>query len=273
MPSAGRGAGGRFAAGNIFGSSRLGYAVGDPAFLESEQSKAGKYFRSIEFGTQGFVGRILAGAWGFGPRGARINEEATPFGPRGEQVFIPFAATLEGADLMLGAQRARRYLTKLGFKGSATGEVGPRGGRQRFSGPAVRGVVRHEIVAMDAYAKAAAAFQPAARELEAIKQAFLESGLTLEKDVKGRRTPTKAASAAFVGRTGLLAGHATSAGGLSLAKIDKTFQSELTNANRLLAEALAGEVALEQRDLTKRKASSTGFLEESTLDRRNRFPN
>lgn len=270
MAGSGRGAGGRFATGNLFGSSRLGYAVGNPAFLESEQSKAGKYFRSIEFGTHGFVGRVLAGAWGIGPRGARINEEATPFGAPREQVFVPFAATLQAEDLALGARRARRYLTKLGYKGIVTGE-GPRGGK-RYSGPAVRGVVRHEIQAMDAYAKAAAAFQPGERELQAIIQAFRESGLDVSREQKGRRTPTKAATATFVGRTGFMVGHAVSQGGLSLAKIDKTFQKELIDANRLLAEALAGEVALQQKELIKRKAVSTGTLEESTLDRRNRFP-
>lgn len=271
MP-AGRGAGGRFAEGNIFGSGHLGYAVGNPEFLESEESKAGLYFRSIEFGTHGFVGRHLAGAWGYGPRGARINEEAVPFGRPSDQVFVPFASTLEGPDLLLGAARARRYLTKLGFRGEATGQVGPRGGKGRYSGPAVRGVVKHEIVAMNAYEKAAAAFQPAEREWEAIKQAFAVSGLDLTKDVRGRRTPTKAVSATFVGRTGFMRGFATSEGGRSLAKIDRTFQSELTDANRLLAEALASEVALEQKNLIKRRGSSTGQLEASTLDRRNRFP-
>lgn len=271
MPASGRSAGGQFAPGNVFGSSRLGYAVGFPSFLESEQSKAGKYFRSIEFGTHGFIGRVLAGAWGYGPRGAKINEEAVPFGPPSNQVFVPFAKTLDAEGLILSAHRARRYLTNLGYRGEVVA-TGPRGGK-KYGGPPVRGVVKHEIKAMDAYQQAAARFEPAVREVEAIKQAFANSGLNLSKDVRGRRAPTKAATARFVGRVGAMAGFATSAGGLSLTKIDKVFQSELTDANRLLAQALASEVAIQQKDSLKRAGSSTGKLEESTLDRRNRFPN
>jgi hypothetical protein len=59
MASAGRDVGGRFTAGNIIGQGGIGIAVGFLDFLEGEESKVGKYFRSIEFGTQGFVGRSL----------------------------------------------------------------------------------------------------------------------------------------------------------------------------------------------------------------------
>lgn len=244
-------------AGN-FGATFTGYAVGNPEWIESQASKVGMYFRSIEYGTHGFVGRVLAGAFGFGSRGDRIYPDIVPFGAQtSNQSFVPFAPSLRDNDLALGASRASQYLRQLGF-----GRV-----------PTIA-VVQHEIEPHLAYEKGAAEFDPVAREVEAIKQAFANSGLTLS-DRSGRTTPTKAQTAGFapLSRGGFLSGHALSTSSRSLGNIDQVFRAELTEANRILALELAESIAeFYGPEHLKRPEASTGKLQAATLAPQNRFP-
>lgn len=202
------------------------------AFLESEASVAGKYFRSIEFGTKGFIGKELVVL-----PDRIVNALGTP------------------SDL----RDALAYLNATGGKL----------GRGRFVT-----TVKHEIEPKDAYERAFASFDPAARELDAIKQAFSNAGIS-SSDAKGRSRVSAASRSSFLSnnlRGRFISGSVLSQRSLSLAKIDSQFRAELTVANRILAEALAGEVALVYKESLKRPEQSTGKLVESTLDSRNRFP-
>lgn len=262
----------RFAAGNITSLSRFAFGVGNLEWLNSETSKVALYWREIDQGTHGFIGRKLAGAWGNegGPRGELIGGPAVGFGEGRGQKFIPFAATLRSEDeLAKGAVRAHSYLRRLGNRGAST-----------------RGVVKHEITAHRFFERAAENFDPVAREKEAIAAAFENSGI-LGKPTRanvasalGRKKPTgrprqQISSARAKSRLGgFLHVSVLSAGSQSLANVGgfTDFQRELTAANRLLAKEFADLVAAEFVSSRVRAATATGRLEEALLDRRNRFP-
>lgn len=263
--AAGHDALGHFAPGNLFGSGWLGYAVGNQEFLESSESKVGKYFRSIEYGTHGFEGRMLSGLWGEGTR-LRPAGDLVPFGPPAGQQFFPFGAST-GDPRLSSPAAAMHHLREGGFADE---------GR-----PAMRGRVTHEIAPMGAYEKGAQQFDVVTREMRAIEQAFRDSGLGTVVAAGGRKprgrnnaygAPGRRFQARLTGR-GFIQAQALSTRSRSLATVERVFQANLTEANRLLAHALASEVALAVTESLKRPLTSKGWLEEATLAAENRFPN
>lgn len=253
-----RGPGGRFT--SVGASHALGFAVGNEEFLNSAESKAGRYFRSIEHGTHGFVGRKLTGLWGAGTRGEPTGALGPPNAERSGEQFFPIRWTPDPR--LATAKTALAYLEKHGFA------------RQ------LRGVVKHEIAPMNAYGKAVESFNPVERELAAIEQAFKDSGLEMAMQSSGLRQRGSSRSYGPVGArfttrlrgAGFIHAQALSTRSRSLVNIDRQFQSNLIQANRLLAEAFASEVALAIKESLKRPLTSKGWLEEATLDPRNRFP-
>jgi hypothetical protein len=251
----------RFTTGNIESSKRLGFAVGNLAFLESQESRVGLYFRSVEFGTHGFIGRKLTGLWGLGTRLVPATGDFVPSGLGTGQQFFPLGPSTGNA-VLADRTSALAYLRKADL---------PR---------RLRGIVRHEIEPMNAYKRAGEKFNVREREREAIKQAFAESGLGLASSASGVKPRGRSNVTGEVGKrfetrleaAGFFEVHALSTRSRSLANIDRTFQAELTNANRLLAEALAGEVALLIKESLKRPLTSKGWMAAAATDRRNRFP-
>lgn len=263
-------------AGNFGGTGHLGFAVGDPTYLESSESGVASYFRSIEYGTQGFAERPLGGLFGDrgGPRGGLIEGNLSTFGSGAGQKFVPFNRSgeigQEGAIKALGylvahheiSFAAYRALLKRVKEGATTGPT--------FS------ATHKEIAPMNAYQRASDAFSPLQREQDALREVF--GRLTIDGKLvfgqgKGRRQPpTGERTKRFVGRTGFIGGFASSQFALSFAKIDQSLQLELTQANRELALALAAEVADTIEKSIKRPGTSTGKLVSATLQPENRFP-
>lgn len=278
------------APGNFAGSAPLGFAVGDPAFLESEASKVRAYWRGLEYGSDKFLGRVITGLWGDrgGPRGGLITGgELDTFhdGTGGQQKLVPFVRPQE--EVQIGARRALGYL--LGT-GQLTYPI-HRTFLSRLDQGDMRvptaGVIKRPIVAQHAYRDAVRRFQPLERERDAIAQIFGNRGFTTHGkhfatgrgeqghvrfvDTRSRRQ-APISSKGFVARTGFLTGSATSGYTYSLVNFDKVFQRELVQINRLLAEGLAAEVAEIQKEKTKRRLTSTGRLVAATLSPQNRFP-
>ncbi len=246
--------------GNIAGFSAIGFGVGNPDFLNSAASKVQAYYREIEFGTTRFVGRRIYGLFGdeAGPRGGLINGTLTPFGGRVDQKFVPFA---EPETNPVGGRRAAAYLRR----------------QEKIKGDqaagAVSGIIKREIVAQKAYAKAAAAFNPLEQERTAIQEAFSQTFTDPSSALSGRGRQRKTAGAAsFKKRSGLQVTFTLSGFQTSLQKVDQAFITELTNANKILALRLADKVAEEQDQLIKRRLVSSGRLVSATLDPANRFP-
>lgn len=268
------------APGNFAQSGRLGFAVGDPGFLDSEQSRVRAYWRGLEEGSTKFVGRTITGLWSNqgGPRGRLIGGYLSPFREGVGQKFVPFSRpnSLEeiGSWYLLGQRRALRYLHQMGADDPLRKNM-------------VSGRIQKPIVAQAAYREAVGRFNPLEREKEAVKQVFGNMGFvsggrnfatgrggqtkTRFVDQRSRR-PQPISSRGFVARTGFLTGSATSGYTASLVSIDRTFQSELTKINKLLADGLAAEVARIQKDKIKRPTVSTGRLVAATLNPKNRFP-
>lgn len=246
-----RNARGQWAPSNLTSQGNLGFAVGNLEFLEGQESRIGKYFRSIEYGTHGFIGTPL-----FVLGSAREN------------------AMGKVSDLRDARKALAREMDKAAEgEGEGEGDGKPRRGMKIVK-------VRHEIAPMGAYEKAWGKFDPVQREKAAIEQAFRDSGLESAaaasgKKPRGRSNSSGAVGASFTSRMqgrGFIKAGAISTRSRSLAQIDRQFQSNLREANRLLAEALAAEVALAVRESLKRPEESQGWMEEATLDGRNRFP-
>ncbi len=273
------------APGNFAQSGRLGFAVGDPTFLDSEASKVRAYWRGLEYGSTKFLGRTITGLWSNvgGPRGGLITGRLAGFqeGSGGQQKLVPFVRPQE--EVALGATRALNYLlgsSDLGDRMRSRVEAG------NFDVPTA-GVIRRPIVAQNAYRDAVRAFGPMEREKEAVRQVFGQMGFIQggrnfatgrggQKKVTfvSQRTqrPAPLSSKGFVARTGFLTGRATSGFTQSLVTVDRTFQAELTKINKLLAEGLALQVAETQRGKIRRTQTSSGRLEAATLSAKNRFP-
>lgn len=270
--------------GNYAAGARLGFGVGDRDFLDSEQSKVGRYYRGLEFGSNKFLDRELFGVFGSGSRLAARGTDffaPSPFegGGKGQMQFFPLgyaASLIGGAGTPTAVVMRHLRATGLANRGSA--------GSQRSSN--VRLVIRHPITAQDAYGKAFKSFDAPQKEKAAVEQIFGNAGFAsagrgniINKQVFTRyvdqrtRRPAPVSSVQFRAKTGLLSGGALSGYTGSLAGIDRRFQRELVEINRLLAEGLAQEVARLQEDSIKRKQTVTGALINATLDRRNRFPN
>ncbi len=286
-------------------SARLGYGVGERAFLSSKASKVAAYYRGLEYGSTKFVGRTIYGVFGPGFRyasgGLPFSQASAEFaGGRGKQQFFPLryaasivpnsgktpsrkllnhlrAAAYSGADTSKSINS--RHATKISNK--ARGSVGP---------GSLEVKIEHPIIAQDAYRRAFASFKPGLREEQAVLQVMGKLGFTSGGFRNGRngsvtggqtftrfidqRTRGKApiTAAGIRKRFGVITGGATSGYTGSLVNVDRTFQAELIRINRLLAEALAVEVAKIQKESIKRPATSTGQLVDTTLDPRNRFP-
>lgn len=269
-----------FQQGNVFGSGRFGFGVGIPDFLASEESKVAAYYRAIEKG-------LPVAAFGNGGRFYGVFGEGFRFAPAGGQFFSPSAEFRGGTGQMqffpLG------FVADLvGGEGTATARVlrhlkatGP--GNTRTGGVVMQ--VSHPIVAQDAYREAYEQYEPLKREQEAVDQIFRNTGFvtsgrgnvinnqkfTRFQDQRFRR-PASVSSATLQARVGFLSGGATSGYTGSLALIDKAFQRELVQINRILAKGLAEKVAEIQKEKIKRKATSSGRLIDATLNVRNRFP-
>lgn len=233
---------------SVTASRALGYAVGNTEFLDSEQSKVAKYWRSIEFGTHGFIGTPLlmlrgpkTNKWG------KMTDLRDARGPLGRGLG---ALDEGGEDEEFGGDGSARKLLKMV-------------------------IVEHEIEPHEAYKKGAAQFDPVAREKEAIEQAFINSGLDVTRDLRGRGNAIGDTGRRVTARLkggGFLSAQSLSTRARSAVQVDRQFQSELIALNRMLAEALASEVALALQESYVRPEQSTGWLEEATLSPKNRFP-
>lgn len=252
------------APGNIAGSARLGFGVGDKAFMDEMTAKRGQYWRQIEYGSAVHVGHAIAGLWGDrgGPRGALIDGGAlSGFGEGAGQKFVPFVNPM---DVEEGSRRARNYLLRTQGHRKDAGMLG-----------GTRGIIKKPIEAEEFFERAWANFDPVDRERTAVRQAFRDAGrvtfgsggATIRNQARNMRFGAENLRGGF----GLAA--RLSEAILDVAVIDdQVFQRELTSTNRLLAEALAQEVAAALKEGLVRPGVSTGELEEIILDPRNRFP-
>lgn len=255
------------AAGNIAGSGRLGFGVGDKAFMDEATEARGQYWRQIEYGSSVHVGAAIGGLWGdrSGPRGALITgEPLSPFGEGAGQKFVPFVNPM---DAEVGGRRALHYLNRL------DGQRSRRGGTAQAIG-GTRGIIQKPIEPEDFFGRAAANWDPLDRERNAIRQAFEQAG-SVSFGRGGKTSRNSARNAAF-GRAnlrgGFLSAYMLSEGTLDVVFDDQVFQAELTKANRLLAHAFATEVASALRKGLVRPGVSSGELADIILDPRNRFP-
>lgn len=272
------------APGNFAQSGYLGYAVGDPVFLNSAASKVKNYWRQIEYGNESMVGRYLGGLWTDQPgRGDLIGGNLTPFAGRRDQNFVPFYAhMMTPEDAILGAMRALGYLRlkrQISFIEYRVFRLALEQHGVEAAVPTL-GQIKESITGQGAYRQAYDSFYPAQREMEAIQQAlgsltyFSASGhkRSVLSDRTGSGRVTKKASVPFTRRTGFIQGYALSQKNASLSKVDQTFRAELTKVNRSLALQLAEEVHRIQSEQTKRPAVQTRALEAATLSPENRFP-
>lgn len=284
----------KFTAGNVEYLKARAFAVGNVEFLNSTQSKVGKYYREIESGTHGFIGRKLAGLWGNsgGPRGGLIGGALFEFERGGTgQKFVPFHRLGEFPSdddaIARGSRMAQMYLSKMGVKKIPTGGTfkhgrsGKKYAERRY--PYTKGVVEHEIQAHRFFERGAQNFDVVAREKEAIGEAFRDSGLTSPTrksaaQALGRRPPTGRATALTTLKQarGRLGGQYLNVNVLlpTTQRIGagNEFQRELVRLNRLLADGLAQAIAAELRSSLKRPKVSTQRLEQAILSEKNRFP-
>lgn len=280
------------APGNFAGQGHLGFAVGDPEFLASEESQVAAYWRGLEYGSEKFVGRKITGLWGNlgGPRGGLINGAPLDFffAGNGEQKLVPFVRPQE--EIEIGAQRALGYMLGTGRLSRAKYQSYLDALHQGELASHVIGVIEKPIVAQDAYREAFIAFDPGQREKEAVIQVLRDTGFTKGGFVAGRngtvlggqtkvrfadvrfRRRAPVTGRQFVSRTGFITGGATSGYTASLVNFDSTFRAQLTDINRVLAEGLARQVAEIQEQKIKRRTVSTGRLVAATLSPQNRFP-
>lgn len=243
---------------------QLGYGVGSYSFLDSEQDKAFRYWRQIEFGSSIHVGRFLGGAWGGagGGRGARHGQALTQFGAGEGQQFIPYSTSMEPGKAGAGysAYKAGQILREQGAR---------KADREAHFGTG--GYITRPIEPHEAYARAFRKFNAAEKELEAIRQLF--GRLVREAGSK----PLKNLSAANLSNIGdFMSVRVLSAPNVRLLQNDTSsgalgpFGSRLTALNRILAEELAFAVAEEL--VLVRPDVSSGTLKDTIVDPRNRFP-
>lgn len=243
---------------------QLGYGVGNYSFLDSEQNRAFRYWRQIEFGSDVHVGRFLGGAWGGagGGRGARHGQALTQFGAGEGQQFIPFSTTMEPGPTGAGysSRRAAQLLKEQGARKA-----------DRESHFGTGGYILRPIEPHEAYARAFRKFNAAEKEKQAIMQLF--GRLIREAGSK----PLRDLSAANLSNIGdFMTVRVLSAPNVRLLQNDTSsgalgpFGSRLTALNRILAEELALAVAEEL--VLVRPDVSTGTLKETIVDPRNRFP-
>lgn len=281
---------------NLIGSTFSGYVVGLPAFLDEAANNVGKYWRLVEFGSHGFVGKYLGGLWSSDAYGGGL---LSPFGEGRDQMFVPFGPQgqgVGGANEDLAKAAALRALGYL----AATHQLATSGALDRDKSPSqfaayrslwwriekglpgpTLGIVTQEFRAMEAYQGAAVAFQVVEKERQALNQVFGAMSVFSERgrrqsilDLRrGRRTPGLLAGEEFAARRGFITGQVLSQGTRSLGNtVDQVLRHELTIVNRLLAEQLAQEVASRIGQKKIRQAVSTYALQEATLDPKNRFP-
>lgn len=262
--------------GNIAGFSSLGFGVGVRNFLDSEESRVRSYWRGLEEGSEKFIGRTIYGLFGnaHGPRGALQTGQLSGFGAGSGQKFVPF---LKPPSDPRGGRLASAYLYRQGDFRQGRGE-GSRlrtrgvkgGGSALLYGGGTHGVINKPIVAQHAYLLALEEFGAVAKEEEAITAAFRASSSSSHLRDRFPR-PMTPGGVAFSARTGLRASISLSGFNTSILS-DQAFTTELTNANKALAFALASKVYEIQKRLFLRPDVSSGRLEAATLDPRNRFP-
>lgn len=73
-------------------AGQVGWAVGMPKWLDSAESKVNRYWRSIEYGSDEWVGRRVVGLWGpdAEPRKGLWGMATTPFGAGSREKFAPY---------------------------------------------------------------------------------------------------------------------------------------------------------------------------------------
>lgn len=160
---------------------RLGYAVGFEDFLDKQETRDQRYWRAIEYGSQWWVGREIAGLWGNSavPRGALHETASSLFGPSGGQKFIPFFSNAN-QEMLSAAQRAAIYWRKMGHPDPRTFlPPGPRGGHSHDglggTGRPIRtlGTVREPIKPHRFFERGLAKFgDPVEQELEVVQKVF-----------------------------------------------------------------------------------------------------
>ena len=168
----GRGAGGQFAKGNVFGQGALGFGVGIPEFLDSQESKVARYYRGLEFGSIKFVGTRIFGLFGTGSRLDFKGGELFAPGRGTGQQFFPLgyiSGFLPGGGT--ATAKALRYLRENG--GSKT------------HGSNLEVLIKNPIEAQNAYRDAFKSFDAPEKEKAAVLQIL--GGLINGENARWRR--------------------------------------------------------------------------------------
>lgn len=265
---------------NIFG-----WGVGNKEYLSSEESKVALYYRLIEDGTKGFIGRQIAGV--FEDKGGKPQ----PFGARDPSAtfrsLAPSPSESE-SNLARGARAGLHLLVTAYGKGSTGGKN--RNGTYRGEVSATRGVVQHEILPHEIYKTAAASFDVLAREKAAIIKAFEAIGITgnitatARADTLSKPRPAKQEVRAgalqgffkvsvLSGTNQALARQGGAAGvGVNRAGTFTTFVTQLRQANFDLALEFQQKVVETLTDSLVRPGASSGRLKAATESDKNRVP-
>lgn len=277
----GRGRETRFASGNQEALGIVGWAVGNPVFLDSEASKVSRYYRRIEEGSKTQVGHPISGLWG-DTWDARWSKDLSLFGAGRGQKLVPFSGpwgvgNANEGKIRSGAIAAQRWYRK---NIDATADL-----RQQGTRPKMRtiGTIKRPIPAGNYYSRAAASFNPAAQTKARIAK-ILPGAIFNAKNaaLAYGGSPSKNPATTQVGfERRLVAGSkGSSPQFLSAFVSSKSSQqagnsagqaaSQLRQANYDLAVAFQREVvALIERD---HRRPLSGRLERAVADKRNRLP-
>lgn len=272
-------------------SSRFGFAVGNRAWMDGQNDRVARYWRAIEYGSDYWVGRQVAGLWGNSPepRGNLHSTATSFFGEGAGQKFVPFFGSV-GDNMSAKARAAYFYARReLGIPDPRHGHHG----KSDSSSFPTLGTIRRPIAPARFYERALEAFDAPAEERQALRKAFNFANSA------GYTTPRQIAQRYFRGAEGappaLNGGKELSAGafrkgagagfalaftisgpaqGLSRNALGhfSTFQRELIELNRILARRLQEAVVAEAEASIKRKDVSTGRLVEALAAPQNRFP-
>jgi hypothetical protein len=182
----------------------LGWSVGIESWLDS--TKAGRYWRAIENGTDYFVGKNIVGLWG-GLRGQFTAR--TAFGDWEGEKLAPYwgKGELGNETAMLRGARAALWVYMGRGRGSHMDLFRTQPGRKDRQGhamserkqqkailfflmkratltqiPFTQGVIRQKIPAAHYYTKAIQTFDPAARELALLREELERNGWLKGRD-------------------------------------------------------------------------------------------
>lgn len=145
-------------------SDQFGFGVGDPQFLDRSEAK---YWRQIDQGFTGHMGREITGVWGESLTGAWREARSGPYPLAGEPI-TQFGANNQGRLIPMGRKWALRRLRK----GAG---LGTRGARNKFTA-FTRGVINNPIEPQSYFEEAWMSFNVKERYMEELLAVFNRSG-------------------------------------------------------------------------------------------------